>query len=61
MDDLLSGKNSSNLGIGGGQPNISQDIIKSLRIQTAPKNEQVKIIEYIEAELSKIDRFNQRI
>jgi len=58
---LVNKKNIINLGIGGGQPNISQDIIKSLRIQTAPKNEQIKIIEYIETELSKIDKVINQI
>jgi len=53
---LVNKQNIINLGIGGGQPNISQDIIKSLRIQTPPRNEQIKIIEYIEASLLKIDK-----
>lgn len=58
---LVNKQNIINLGIGGGQPNISQDIIKSLRIQTPPKNEQIKIIKYIETELSKINKVINQI
>lgn len=42
------------LGYGGGQPNISQDTIKQLRIQTPPLVEQQAIVAYIEAKTSKI-------
>ena len=38
------------LGYGGGQPNISQSLIKTLRISTPPKAEQIRIIEYLENE-----------
>jgi len=58
---LVNKQNIINLGIGGGQPNISQDIIKSLRIQTPPKNEQIKLIKYIETELSKINKVIKQI
>lgn len=38
------------LGYGGGQPNISQSLIKALRITTPPISEQVEIIKHIEHE-----------
>ena len=44
------------MGYGGGQPNISQDLIKSLRITLPPKSEQEKIVEYIETKTAKIDK-----
>ena len=42
-------------GYGGGQPNISQDLIKSLRFPVAPLSEQKEISEYIESASQKID------
>lgn len=45
-----------NQGKGGAQPNISQEIIKSLIIPFPPLNEQKKIVEKIESEFEKIDR-----
>jgi len=44
-----------NLSFGGGQPNISQDIIKSLKIPCPSLNEQQEIISFIETETAKID------
>lgn len=44
------------LSYGGGQPNISQDTIKSLKFCCPPKQEQKLIVEYIERESSKIDK-----
>ncbi len=41
---------------GGGQPNISQDIIKQTWLPIPPKKEQEEIVSYIEKETSKIDR-----
>ena len=43
------------MGYGGGQPNISQDTIKALRLPIPPLGEQDAIISYIENETSKID------
>lgn len=40
---------------GGGQPNISQELIKSLRLPCPPKTEQSKIVQRIETETQKID------
>src|SRR5690606_14593671 len=38
------------LGYGGTQPNISQGLIKALRIPVPPRNEQFAIIEFLEKE-----------
>lgn len=43
-------------GYGGGQPNISQDLIKSLRFPIAPHQEQKEISKYIETASQKIDK-----
>lgn len=43
------------LGYGGGQPNISQDLIKSLRFPIAPLSEQKEIAQYIETASTKIE------
>jgi type I restriction enzyme S subunit len=43
------------LGYGGGQPNISQDLIKSLRFPIAPLSEQKEIANYIETASQKIE------
>lgn len=44
-----------NQGKGGAQPNISQEIVKSLLIPFPPLNEQRRIVEKIESEFAKID------
>jgi len=41
---------------GGGQPNISQDVIKTLKIPFPPKQEQHQIVEYLDKATSKIDK-----
>ena len=40
---------------GGGQPNISQDIISHFKIPVPPINEQCNLIAYLDSETSKID------
>lgn len=43
------------LGYGGGQPNISQETIKSLRIHCPPTTEQTQIVTYLDKKTSLID------
>lgn len=51
--------------MGGGQPNISQDIIKKLKISIPPITEQRTIVDHITGQVSKIDeqitKANRRI
>ncbi len=44
------------LSYGGGQPNISQDLIKSLRLPIAPLPEQTAIANFLDDKTAKIDR-----
>ncbi|WP_313307860.1 restriction endonuclease subunit S [Epilithonimonas hominis] len=44
------------MGYGGGQPNISQDLIKSLRFPIANLNEQIQIVSYLEVIEEKISK-----
>ncbi len=44
-----------NMSYGGGQPNISQELIKSFRVQVPPLSEQKSIVEFIETKCKKID------
>jgi type I restriction enzyme S subunit len=44
-----------NMSYGGGQPNISQELIKSFRVPVPPINEQQLIVQHIESECSRID------
>jgi len=44
------------MGYGGGQPNISQDTIKSLRLPIPPISEQQEIVTYIKKETTLIDK-----
>lgn len=43
------------LSYGGGQPNISQEVIKALKITTPPIQEQERIIEFLDEETQRID------
>ena len=52
---LLKKEYLVNQGKGGAQPNISQEIVKSLFIPFPPFNEQRRIVEKIESEFAKID------
>ncbi|MDB4028017.1 restriction endonuclease subunit S [Flavobacteriaceae bacterium] len=45
-----------NRAYGGGQPNISQDVIKRLRITCPPPNEQTAIANYLDEKTSKLDQ-----
>ena len=46
-----------NLSYGGGQPNISQDVIKSLFVPCPIKSEQTAIANFLDYKTAKIDRF----
>jgi type I restriction enzyme S subunit len=50
-------KHIINLGYGGGQPNISQDIIKTLQVPTPKFSEQTKIANYLDQKIEKINTF----
>lgn len=58
-------KHIISLSYGGGQPNINQEQIRSLKIQQPPIDEQKNVVEYIENELSRlsviIEKFNKQI
>jgi type I restriction enzyme S subunit len=43
-------------GVGGGQPNISQEIIRNLRVAVPPLEEQKRILEYIESSTTNIGK-----
>ena len=45
-----------NRAYGGGQPNISQDVIKRLRITCPPQEEQTAIANYLDEKTSKLDQ-----
>ena len=49
-------ENIINLAYGGGQPNISQEIIKNLKIPLPPLNEQRQIAEFLDKKCEKIDK-----
>ncbi len=43
------------MAIGGGQPNISQEVLRSLRVPTPPQEEQLTIAAFLDCETAKID------
>ena len=43
------------LGYGGGQPNLSQELLSSVRASISPLAEQDEIVEYLDTETAKID------
>ena len=43
------------LGYGGGQPNLSQDLLRSVRVPTPPEEEQRAIVAFLDRETAKID------
>lgn len=49
--------NIVNLGYGGGQPNISQQTIRSIKISSPPLEEQKKIVYFIDHKLEQINHF----
>ena len=44
-----------NMSYGGGQPNISQELLKQFKVQVPPKEEQTEIVQHIEKESTRID------
>jgi len=54
---LANRKNIVNLSYGGGQPNISQDVIKKLKIIAPPLEVQNNIVTYLDKKNNKIDKF----
>ena len=52
---LAARKEIINMSYGGGQPNISQELIKSFRVQVPPFEEQQSIVHHIETESAQID------
>lgn len=52
---LSSKKDIINLSYGGGQPNISQDIIKSLKVPCPTLDEQTAIADYLDEKTAQID------
>ena len=52
---LASKNNIISMGYGGGQPNISQDLIKSLRITIPTRDEQRKIASFLDDKTAQID------
>jgi len=53
-------KHIISLSYGGGQPNISQETIKSLKIPLPPLSEQKQIAEYLDKKLAKIDKLIEK-
>jgi restriction endonuclease S subunit len=49
------------LASGGGQPNISQDKIRSIRVACPLLTEQIAIATYLDRETAKIDRLVEKV
>ena len=49
------------LSAGGGQPNLSQDDLRQLRIPAPPLDEQLAIIRFLDRETGKIDALTAKI
>jgi type I restriction enzyme S subunit len=62
---FVNKNNIVTLSYGGGQPNISQDLIKSLKVQSPPLQEQQKIASFLDDKSQKVDelkaKYNQEI
>jgi len=54
---IANKENIINLSYGGGQPNISQDVIRSLRIPVCDITEQQSIVRFLDHKTDQIDRF----
>jgi type I restriction enzyme S subunit len=49
-----------NMSFGGGQPNISQEVVRSLKIPTPPSSEQQAIIYHLDEQTTRIDKLMER-
>ncbi|MCH9813731.1 MAG: restriction endonuclease subunit S [Epsilonproteobacteria bacterium] len=58
---ILNKNHIINLASGGGQPNISQEVIRNLRVQTPSLKEQDSIVEYIEKKFEKNEIEKNRV
>lgn len=54
---IANKENIVNLGYGGGQPNISQDVIKALKIPVCNITEQQNIVNFLDYKTGQCDRF----
>lgn len=53
---LSSKRKLIDLGSGGGQPNISQDVIKSFKITLPEKDDQQKMVDYLDSKTQTLDK-----
>jgi len=58
---LINKQNIIDMGYGGGQPNISQEIIKSLKIPYFEKQEQQQIVDFLDKKTDEITQTIQTI
>jgi type I restriction enzyme S subunit len=49
------------LGYGGGQPNLSQELLRSIRVSTPPIPEQLAIVAFLDRETAKLDALIAKI
>jgi type I restriction enzyme S subunit len=49
------------LGYGGGQPNLSQDLLRSMRVPLPPVSEQQQIVEFLDGATVRVDSLVQRV
>lgn len=54
---LANKENIINLSYGGGQPNISQDVVRSLKIPISNVPEQLSIVRFLDYKTSQVDTF----
>jgi len=57
---LSNRQNIVSMSFGGGQPNISQDVIRGLKISTPPITEQKQIADYLDHKTCQIDTFIEK-
>ena len=57
---LANKQNIINMSFGGGQPNISQEVVRSLKIPTPPSSEQQAIIYHLDEQTTRIDKLMEK-